>query len=122
MNETTKTDAAAIAGSDMLLAGFPEEDNYIEGVFIIGAKSKETFFYRQQKLEDITGFTTGGFGSYEKDDDGGGWKIITMGKFEGLEDLKIKMNKLKKYKWLYWFDSDLLFDGKEIFSSGEWLI
>lgn len=119
LQEPTQPD---LPDSSLLLAGFPEEDNYIEGVFIIGAKSKETFFNRQQKLEDITGFTTGGFDSYEKDDDGGCWKIITMGQFESLEDLKQKMNKLKKYKWLYWFDSDLLFDGKEIFSSGEWLI
>lgn len=122
MNDLKEPTQPDLTDSLPLLAGFPEEDNYIEGVFIIEAKSKATFFNRQQKLEDITGFTTGGFDSYEKDDDGGGWKIITMGQFESLEDLKLKMNKLKKFKWLYWFDSDLLFDGKEIFSSGEWLI
>ena len=122
MNDLQKPTQPDLTDSLLLLAGFPEEDNYIEGVFIIEAKSKETFFNRQQKLEDITGFTTGGFDSYEKDADGGGWKIITMGQCESLEDLKLKMNKIKKYKWLYWYDSDLLFDGKEIFSSGEWLI
>lgn len=121
MSETTKTDAAAIAGSNMLMAGFSEDD-YIEGAFIIEAKSKETFFNRQQKLEDITGFTTGGFDSYEEDEDGGCWKIIVTSQFESLKELKQKMNQLKKYKWFYWLDSDLLFDGKEIFSGGKWLI
>ena len=98
------------------------EDDYIEGVFVIAAKSIDTFLNRKGKLEDITGFSTDGFDSYEEDEDGGCWKVITTAKFESLIELKQKMDQLKKYEWLYWFDSDLLFNGNEIFSDGKWLI
>ena len=121
MEEIKNTTETAIDADTVLMAGFSEDD-YIEGVFIIEAKSINTFINRMHKIESTTGFSTGGFDAYEKDEDGGSWEVITTAQFESLNDLKEKMNQLKKYKWLYWFDSDLLFEGKEIFSGGKWLI
>lgn len=98
------------------------EDDYVEGVFLIEAKSKETFFNRKSKLEAITGFSDGYFDSYEEDDGGGVWKVITTACFENVDELKNAMNNMKKYKWFFYSDSSILLDGEYIYSDGKWFI
>jgi hypothetical protein len=105
----------------LLAAGFGEDD-YVEGVFLIEAKSRETFFNRKRKLEEITGFSDGFFDSFEEDDEGGIWKIITTAWFKDVVEIKKALNDMKKYKWLFLWDSSILFDGKEIYCDGRWLV
>ena len=86
------------------------EDEYVEGVFLIGAKSINTFYNRKNKLEDITGFSDGGFNSYEEDDKGGIWKTILSARFENVDEIKKVLKKMEKYSWLYLKDSSILFE------------
>lgn len=97
------------------------EDDYIEGVFLIEAKCKETFFNRKRKLEIVTGFSDGFFDSYEEDDEGGLWKIITTAWFPSVVELKMALLKMKKYNWLFLSDSSVLFNGEEIYCNGRWI-
>jgi len=98
------------------------EDDYVEGVFLIEAKSRETFFNRKRKLEEITGFSDGMFDSFEEDEEGGVWKVITTAWFENVEEIKKALGKMKKYNWLFFSDSSILFEGKEIYCDGRWLV
>ncbi len=119
--KATSTDNTANCGYTVLAEGFGEDD-YVEGVFLIEAKSRETFFNRKRKLEEITGFSDGMFDSFEEDEDGGIWKIITTAWFENVDEIKNALGKMKKYNWLFLSDSSILFDGKEIYCDGRWLI
>jgi hypothetical protein len=103
----------AIVGNDVL-------DDCVNGVFFIEAKSRNTFFNRKQKLKDITGFSDGFFDSHEEE--GGIWKIITTAYVENVDEIKIALKDMKKYKWLLLSDSSILFDGEEIYCDGRWLI
>ena len=47
--DVQKSTSPAIVGNNVLAAGFGEDD-YVEGVFLIEAKSRETFFNRKRKL------------------------------------------------------------------------
>lgn len=105
----------------MLTAGFGEDD-YVEGVFLIEAKAKETFFNRKRKLEEITGFSDGCFDSYEEDMDGGIWKIITTGYFVTVQDLKDAIKKMEKYNWLYFLDTSIMLEGEYIYCDGKWFV
>jgi hypothetical protein len=98
------------------------EDDYVEGVFLIEAKSRETFFNRKRKLEEITGFSDGMLDSFEEDEEGGVWKVITTAWFENVEEIKKALGKMKKYNWLFLSDSSILFEGIEIYCDGQWLV
>ena len=105
----------------VLTAGFGEDD-YVEGVFLIEAIAKETFFNRKAKLEAITGFSDGYFDSYEEDEEGGVWKIITSAWFETVGDLKNAMKKMERYKWFFNTNSSILLNGEYLYSDGEWML
>jgi len=105
----------------VLETGFGEDD-YVEGVFLIAAKAEETFFNRQRKFKEITGFSDGGFDSFEDDEDGGCWKTILTGWFENVDEIKKALKKIEKYNWLFQSDSSIYFEGKEIFCSGRWIV
>lgn len=92
----------------------------LEGVFLIEAKTKETFYNRKRKLEEITGFSDLGFDSYEEDEEGGVWKIITNAYHDNIEETKTVIAKMKKFKWLFLSDSHILLDDKCVFSNGNW--
>ncbi len=94
----------------------------VEGVFIIEASSKDVFKNRFRRVEELTGFSTGGFDSYEKCDGGGAWRIITTAEFENLEAVKAAFQKVIKFKWFFDLDSSLLINGKEIYCDGRWHI
>ena len=113
------TNETPTCGYTLLATGFPGND-YVEGVFIIQAKSKETFLNRKTKLEQITGFSDGYFNSYEEDDEGGCWKIITTAWFENVDEIQKALKKMEKYNWL--LDFNILFEGKEIYCDGKWLV
>ena len=98
------------------------EDDWCEGVFLIEAKSKETFFNRKRKLEIITGFSDGFFDSYEEDDEGGIWKTITSAWFPTVKELKSVLRKMKRYNWLFLSDSYIMSNGQYLFSDGKWLV
>lgn len=98
------------------------EDDYVDGVFLIEAKAKQTFFNRKKRLEEITGFSDGFFDSYEEDDEGGIWKVITTACFKNVDEIKKALKKMEKYKWLFQSDSSILFEGKEIYCDGRWLV
>lgn len=114
LNNTNKT---AITSNTVLVAGFSEDD-VVEGVFLLKASSKYVFFNRKNKLEAITGFTGD---AYEEDEEGGIWKVITTGVFDDIDELKTVIEKMKKYDWFFGYDSNLLLNGEEIYSEGEWL-
>lgn len=105
----------------VLATGFGEDD-YVEGVFLIEAKAKEAFFNRKMKLEEITGFSDGFFDSYEEDEEGGIWKVITTAWFENVDEIKKALKSMEKYNWLFLSDSSILFEGKEIYCDGRWLV
>lgn len=117
-SDNTKT---ATCDNNMLVGGFAEDDE-LQAVFLIQAVSENTFNNRRRKLQEITGFSDGGFGSYEEDNEGGIWKIIVTGYFNDLEELKSVIKKMEKYNWLFLSDSDILFEDNYLFSSGEWLV
>ena len=121
MEETLNTHENGNCANRVLTAGFGEDD-YIEGVFLIEAKSKETFFNRKSKLEAVTGFSDGYFDSYEEDEEGGIWKVITTAWFENVDELKKAMKKMEKYKWFFSSDSSLLLDGEYLYVDGRWLV
>lgn len=104
-----------------LVAGFLEDDE-LQGVFLIQASSEEVFNIRRKKLQEITGFTDGGFGSYEKDSECDVWKIITSAYFDTIEDLKSEIESMKKYKWFFYYDSHIMLDGEYLFSDGQWFV
>jgi len=103
----------------MLATGFAE-DYYVAGVFIIEAKSKETFFNRKRRLEEITGFSDGFFDTYEEDEEGCVWRVITTAWFENVDEIKKALKKMEKYNWLFLSDSSVLFEGEEIYCDGRW--
>lgn len=105
----------------VLTAGFGEDD-YVEGVFLIEAKTHETFFNRKSKLEAVTGFSDGYFDSFEEDEEGCIWKVITTAWFKNIEELKRAMKKMEKYKWFFFSDSSLLLDGEYLYVDGRWLV
>ena len=105
----------------VLVDGFWDE-NDLEAVFLIKASSENTFNNRKRKLQEITGFSDGGFDSYEEDSENGIWKIIVNGYFSDLEDLKTSINAMKKYNWLFLSDSCIMSDGDYIFSDGKWFL
>ena len=105
----------------LLTAGF-EEDDCVEGIFLIEAVAMETFFNRKTRLEEITGFSDGMFDSFEEDEEGGVWKIITTAHFEDVDSIKKVLGKMKKYNWLFLSDSYILLDGTYLFCDGEWLL
>lgn len=121
MAETTNTRKHANGVYGVLTAGFGEDD-YVEGVFLIEAKSKETFFNRKSKLEAVTWFSDGYFDSYEEDEEGGIWKVITTAWFENVFELKKAMKKMEKYKWFFSSDSSLLLNGEYLYVDGRWLV
>lgn len=116
---TAKT--KAMPYDTVLATGFSEDD-YVEGVFLIAAKAEETFFNRKRRLEEITGFSDGFFDSYEEDEEGGIWRVITTAWFENVDEIKKALKKMEKYNWLYLSDSSILFDGEEIYCDGRWLV
>lgn len=105
----------------VLTAGF-DENNYVEGVFLIGAKCKDTFWNRKQRLDEIAGFSDGGFGSYEEDEEGGCWRIITTAHFETVDELKTAVKKMEKYSWIYLFDTSILLNGEYLYCDGKWFV
>lgn len=113
--ETSHGDYARLA------AGFTEDDE-IEGVFLIKAASKDTFFNRKSKLNAVTGFSDGYFDSYEEDDEGGIWKVITTASFDTVAELKAAIEKMRKYNWFFYHDSYLMLDSNYLFSDGKWLV
>lgn len=97
------------------------KDDWVEGVFLIEAKLKQTFLNRKQRLEEITGFSDEMFDSWEEDREGGLWKVITTAWFPSTDEIKAALTKMRKYKWLLLLDSCLLFKGKEIYCDGKWV-
>ncbi len=120
--ETLNTAETKAMSYDTVLATGFGEDDYVEGVFLIKAKAKETFFNRKRRLEEITGFSDGFFDSYEEDEEGGVWKVITTAWFENVDEIKKALKKMEKYNWLFQYDSSILFEGKEIYCDGRWLV
>src|SRR5574344_1049813 len=117
--QTSNTHKPANGVYGVLTAGFGEDD-YVEGVFLIEAKTKETFFNRKSKLEAVTGFSDGHFDSYEEDEEGVIWKVITTAWFKNVDELKKAMKKMEKYKWFFSSDSLLLLDGEYLYVDGRW--
>jgi|688.fasta_scaffold1346076_1 hypothetical protein len=111
----------ATCDNNVLVGGFSEEDE-LQAVFLIQAVSESTFNNRRRKLQEITGFSDGGCGSYEEDNECGVWRIIVTGYFNDLEELKLVIKKMEKYKWLFLSDSHILFEDDYLFSSGKWLV
>ena len=109
----------AICNNNVLVDGFSEYDE-LEAVFLIQASSEDVFNNRRRKLQEITGFSDGGCGSYEKVEGCDVWKIIVTGYFNDLDELKNDIQKMKKYNWLFLSDSSILFDGEYLFSDGNW--
>mgnify|MGYP000564972038 CR=1 FL=1 len=114
-------DQNATCDNNVLVAGFSEDD-YIEGVFLIKAKSEQTFYNRKSRLQEITGFSDGGCGSYEQDEESGIWNLITTAHFDTVAELKTDIEKMKKYNWFFFQDFYLMLDGKYLFSDGKWLV
>lgn len=114
-------EAQAVGYDRLLAAGFGDDD-YIEGVFLIKAKSKDTFFNRKSKLEAVTGFSDGYFDSYEEDEEGGIWKVITTAWFKNVDELKKAIKKMEKYNWFFISDSLLLLNGEYLYVDGKWLL
>lgn len=102
----------------VLAAGFSQDD-VIEGVFLLKASSEDVFFNRKNKLRELTGFDGD---AYEEDDEGGIFKLITTAYFDNMKEVKSAVERMKKYNWFFYYDSDLLLNGKEIFSGGRWLV
>ncbi len=98
------------------------DDNELEAVFLIQASSEDTFNNRRRKLQEMTRFSDGGCGSYEKDEECDVWKIIVTGYFSSLEELKEELKTMSKYKWLFLLDSCILSDGDYMFSGGTWFL
>lgn len=125
MSESTKQSSnEAKCGNKskpLLVAGFSDDDE-LQGVFLIQASSEEVFNNRRRKLQEITGFSDGGCGSYEKDSECDVWKIITSEYFDTIEDLKSVIENMRKYKWFFYFDSHIMLDGDYLFSDGKWLV
>ena len=121
MAETLNTNENGSCANRVLTADFGEDD-YVEGVFLIEAKAKETFFNRKSKLEAVTGFSDGYFDSYEEYEECGIWKVITTAWFKNIDELKKAMKKMEKYKWFYSSDSSLLLDGEYLYVDGVWLV
>ena len=117
-NENEDKDNTATCDNNLSAHSFTEDDE-LQAVFLIQASSEEVFNNRRRKLQEITGFSDGG--SYEKVEGCDVWKIIVTGYFNDLEELKNDIQKMKKYNWLFLSDSCILFDGKYLFSDGEWV-
>jgi hypothetical protein len=113
--------SASLVQNGLLCDGFGEDD-WCEGVFLIEAKSKETFFNRKRKLEIITGFSDGFFDSYEEDDEGGIWKTISSAWFPTVKELKSALKKMKKYSWLFLSNSSIMLNGEYLFCDGKWFV
>lgn len=120
--ETLNTAETKAMPYDTVLATGFGEDDYVEGVFLIEAKAEQTFFNRKRRLEEITGFSDGFFDSYEEDEEGGIWKVITTAWFENVDEIKKALKKMEKYNWLFLSDSSILFEGKEIYCDGRWFV
>ena len=118
-NDNSVKDQNATCDNNVLVDGFSEDDE-LEAVFLIQASSENVFNNRRRKLKEITGFSDGGCGSYEKVEGCDVWKIIVTGYFNDLDELKNDIQKMKKHKWLFLSDSSILFDGEYIFSDGDW--
>lgn len=125
MSESTKQSSnetkCGNKSKPLLVAGFSDDDE-LQGVFLIQASSEEVFNNRRRKLQEITGFSDGGCGSYEKDSECDVWKIITSEYFDTIEDLKSVIENMRKYKWFFYFDSHIMLDGDYLFSDGKWLV
>jgi hypothetical protein len=117
-SDNTKSDTC---DNNVLVGGFSEEDE-LQAVFLIQAVSESTFNNRRRKLQEITGFSDGGCGSYEEDNECGVWRIIVTGYFNDLEELKLVIKKMEKHNWLFLSDSHILFEDNYLFSSGAWLV
>ena len=117
-NDKIKEESQNLANR-VLVDGF-WDDNELEAVFLIQASSEDVFNNRRRKLQEITGFSDGGCGSCEKDEECDVWKVIVTGYFSSLENLKEKIKIMSKYKWLFLSDSCILSDGDYIFSHDEW--
>ena len=102
---------------EILENGF-EEDDFLEGVFLIGAKSKNTFFNRKRKLEILSGFSDGGSDNYEEDEEGDVWQVITTAWFDDIAEAKRAIEQVEKYTWLYLYDSYILLEGEYLFANG----
>lgn len=121
MTEITNTYQPTNGIYGVLTAGFGEDD-CVEGVFLIEAKAKATFFNRKRKLKEITGFSDGFFESHEEDEEGGIWKVITTASFENVNELKKAIGKMEKYKWFFSSDSSLLLEGEYLYVDGRWKV
>ena len=85
------------------------DEDCVEGVFFIEAKSEKTFFNRKLKIE-TAGFSDGFFESHEEDEEGGIWKLITVGYFDNVDELNNAIKELQKYKWLSLNESYIIID------------
>lgn len=117
--QTVETTTSSPNSTNAVLAAGFSEDDVIEGVFLLKASSEDVFFNRKNKLRELTGFDGD---AYEEDDEGGIFKLITTGYFENMNEVKSAVEIMKKYNWFFYYDSDLLLNGKEIFSGGRWLV
>lgn len=97
-----------------------KSDEPVEGVFLIAAKSRSTFLNRKSKLEEITGFSDGGFNSFEEMEDRAVWKVITHCSFDSLGSLKKAILLMKRYNWFWLEDSTLMQDGAYLYCEGKW--
>lgn len=95
-------------------------ESEVEGVFLIRASSRDVFFNRKRKLEILTGFSDGMFDSFEEDEEGCVWKVITTATFDNIDELKSAIKKVEKFNWLFLNDSELLIDGEYLLSDGKW--
>lgn len=121
MEETLNTHNTPTNTNMVLVAAFGS-DEPVTGVFLIEAKSRNTFLNRKRQLEKITGFSDGFMDAFEEDDEGGIWRLITEASFDDIDDLKKSFTKMRKYNWLFLSDSCVMFDNEYIFSDGKWFL
>ena len=93
----------------------------VDIVLLIEAETEEILIDRAKKV-----FMSGGLrcniNSYEEDEEGGLWKIITNSYFDNVSEVKKWFNKARlEFEWLLDSDSYLVVDGEYLYSSGEWI-
>lgn len=113
--ETSTKRITPPAAKPLLTAGLIE-DGSLEGIFYILASNHKVAHNRINKIYDKCNFHSV---DINEDEYGGLWKLYVRGFCKDFNELRISVNWLVKRKW-FCHDSDILINGKEIYSGGKW--